>query len=123
MSDELISLLRDYWPDTKSFFNSVFVTAILGSLAGALGGAVAAQRIADKTRNKDELLKEIRATNAATMVAFGVCNSVLLAKKQHIVALRETFNQHRVAARAALAAQQAGDGGVFERLLYARTPR
>jgi hypothetical protein len=114
MSDELLSLLKAHWPDAKAFFNSVFVTAILGSLAGAFGGAVAAQLIADKTRNKDELLKEIRATNAATIIAFGVCNSTLLAKKQHIVALRETFNQHRVAARAAIIAQQAGGGEVFE---------
>jgi hypothetical protein len=114
MSDELLSLLKAHWPDAKDFFNSVFVTAILGSLAGALGGAIAAQRIADRTRSKDELLKEIRATNAATMIAFGVCNSILLAKKQHIAALRETFNQHRVAARAAIAAQQAGHGAVFE---------
>ncbi len=114
MSDELLSLLKAHWPDAKNFFNSVFFTAIAGSLAGAFAGAVAAQRIADKTRNKDELLKEIRATNAAIMIAFGVCNSILLAKKQHIVALRETFNQHRVAARAVIAAQQAGRGEVFE---------
>lgn len=90
MSDELFSLLKAHWPDAKDFFNSAFFTAIFtaiaGSFAGAFAGAVAAQRIADKTRNKDELLKEIRATNAATMIAFGVCNSILLAKKQHIVA-------------------------------------
>lgn len=114
MSADLSSLLNTYWPDAKGFFNSVFFTAIAGSCAGAFAGAIAAQRIANKTRNKDELLKEIRATNAATMVAFGACNSVLSAKKQHIVALRESFNQHRVAARAAIAAQQAGHGDVFE---------
>jgi hypothetical protein len=114
MSDELLSLLKAHWPDAKSFFNSVFFTAIAGSLAGAFAGAVAAQRIADKTRNKDEVLKEIRATNAAIMMAFGICNSILLAKKQHISSLRENFNQHRVAARAAIAAQQAGHGQVFD---------
>jgi ATP-dependent protease ClpP protease subunit len=114
MGDELLSLLKAHWPDAKYFFNSVFFTAIAGSLAGAFAGAVAAQRIADKTRNKDEALKEIRATNAATMVAFGVCNSILSAKKQQINSLRETFNQHRVAARAAIAAQQAGHGQVFD---------
>ena len=114
MSDEIISLLKAHWPDAKDFFNSVFITAILGSLAGAFAGAFAAQRIADKTRNKDELLKQIRATNAAIMIAFGACNSILSAKKQHIGALRETFNQAKVAARAAIAAQQAGGGEVFE---------
>ena len=117
----ILTYLQAHWPDAKHFFNSIFFTAIAGSFAGAFAGAVAAQRIANKTRNKDELLKEIRATNAATMIAFGVCNSILLAKKQHIVALRESFNQHRVAARAAIAAQQAGHGDVFEFLGDFRT--
>lgn len=112
--DEIISFVNAHWPDAKDFFNSVFFTAIAGSLAGAFAGAVAAQRIADKTRNKDELLKELRATNAAIMTAFGICNTILSAKKQHISSLREAFNQGRVAARAALAAQQAGRGGVFD---------
>ena len=37
-----------------------------------IAGARAAQKIAEKARNKEELLKEIRNTNAATMIAFSI---------------------------------------------------
>jgi hypothetical protein len=78
---DLCSFFSAHLPDAKDFFNSVFFTAIAGSLAGAFAGARAAQRIAEKTRNKEELLREIRNTNAATMVAFGVCNSLISGQK------------------------------------------
>lgn len=111
---DLCSFFSAYWPDAKDFFNSVFFTAIAGSLAGAFAGARAAQRIAEKTRNKEELLREIRNTNAATMVAFGICNSLISAKKQHIKSLKEGFDQQKILAKDALSKQQAGQGSVFE---------
>jgi hypothetical protein len=110
--DEIISFVNAHWPDAKDFFNSVFFTAIAGSLAGAFAGALGAQRMADKTRNRDELLKELRATNVAVMVAFGICNTLLSAKKQHIKFLKETFDRDKASTMAAIKRQQAGTGGV-----------
>lgn len=114
LSIELLPLLKAYWPDARDFFNSVFFTAIAGSLAGAFAGARAAQRIAEKTRNKDELLREIRVTNAATMVAFGICNTLLSAKKQHIRSLKNQFDQQRASIREALVNQKNGQAGIVE---------
>jgi hypothetical protein len=73
----------------------VFFTAIAGSLAGAFAGAYGAQRIAERAKIRDELLKEIRNTNAAIMVTFGICNSLLAIKKQHVKSLKETFEAHK----------------------------
>jgi len=109
--DTMLSFLEAHWPDAKYFFNSVFFMAIAGSLAGAFAGARAAQKMADKARNRDELLKELRATNAAIMVAFGICNSLLSAKRQHIKSLKETFDQHKIETKDAITRQQAGTGG------------
>lgn len=80
------------WQDVKVFFNSAFFSAGFGSLAGALGGAYAAQRIVERAKRRDELLKEIRHTNATIMVAFGMCNSLLSLKKQHVKSLKEVFD-------------------------------
>lgn len=97
MNFESINFLNIQWEDVKAFFNSVFFTAIAGSLAGAFAGAYGAQRIAEKGKNRDELLKEIRNTNAAIMVVFGVCNSLLSVKKQHVKSLKETFESQKAA--------------------------
>ena len=119
--NEIVACLQSYWPGTKDFFNSVFFTAIAGFLAGAFAGALGAQRMADKTRNREELLKEIRATNASVMVSFGICNSLLSAKKQHIKSIKETFDQHKIATMDAIKAQQAGTGGVVNFVADHRT--
>ena len=88
----LFAWLAAHWPDVKNFFNSGFFTAIAGSLAGAFFGAYAAQKVAENSKRRDELLKEMRLTNAAIMVSFGICNTLLSAKKQHIRALKESFD-------------------------------
>ncbi len=77
--------------------NSSFSTALLGSLAGAYAGAVAAQRIVERSKRRDELLKELRNTNAAIMVSFSACNTALALKKQHVQPLYEKFNQDKAA--------------------------
>jgi len=92
---ELVPFLKMHYQDLKDFFNSVFFTAIAGSLAGAFAGAYAAQRIAEKGKSRDELLKEIRNTNAAIMVAFGICNTLLALKKQHIKKLKENYDAQK----------------------------
>lgn len=71
--------------------NSSFSTALLGSLAGAFAGAIAAQRIVESNKAREELLKELRNTNAAAMAAFTTCNTSLALKKQHVQPLHTQF--------------------------------
>lgn len=71
--------------------NSSFSTALLGSLAGAFAGAIAAQRIVESNKAREELLKELRNTNAAAMAAFTTCNTSLALKKQHVQPLQTQF--------------------------------
>jgi hypothetical protein len=67
-----------------------------------------------RAENKDELLTEIRVTNVATMVAFGVSNTLLSSKKQLIRPLKSQFEQQKELTKAAILKQQKGDGGVIE---------
>lgn len=83
------------WETTTAFCNSSFFTALIGSLAGAFAGAYAAQRIAEKSKSRDELTKEIRNTNAAIMLSFNICNSLLALKEQHVKPLKEHFENLR----------------------------
>jgi hypothetical protein len=70
---------------------SSFTLALLGALTGAAGGAIAAVRIVERRKLRDELVKEIRNTNAAIMVCLAICNKALVLKKQHVLPLRAKF--------------------------------
>jgi len=94
---QLPTYLTAHWVEIKEFFNSVFFTAIAGSLAGAFAGAYGAQRIAERAKVRDQFLKEIRDTNTAMMVAFGICNSLITIKKQHLKVLKEDFETQKLA--------------------------
>jgi hypothetical protein len=83
------------WQFSKDFLNSNFFTAIAGACAGAFAGAYGAQRIVARGKEKEELLAEIRNTNAATVVALGICNTFLAIKKQHVKRLKETFERQK----------------------------
>ncbi len=112
-----LTWLAAHWQDAKDFLNSVFFTAIAGSLAGAFFGAYAAQKVAETSKRRDELLKEMRITNAAIMVSFGICNTLLSAKKQHIRALKENFDTQSASLQAFMEnnARGADDGNaIFE---------
>jgi len=85
------------WGTIKSFSNSAFVTSLLGALAGAFAGATAAQRIAERSKHREELLREMRNTNAAIALAFGVCNTFLAFKKQHVKSLKESYDAQKAA--------------------------
>ncbi|TXH90629.1 MAG: hypothetical protein E6Q78_02265 [Rhodoferax sp.] len=67
------------------------MTSLVGALAGAFAGARAAQRVAERAKESDNLLAQLRATNAALTVAFTICNSFIQLKKQHIRPLRVSF--------------------------------
>jgi hypothetical protein len=71
--------------------NSNFAIAFIGGFAGAIGGALGAQRIVERSRQREERLKELRFTNAAIMIAHTICNSALALKKQHVQPMRESF--------------------------------
>ena len=63
--------------------------------AGAMGGAYGAQIITEKTRSKEDLLKEIRNTNASLALTFSICNSVLSLKAQHVQRMKETHAEQK----------------------------
>ncbi len=88
------------WDTLKNFANSAFTTALIGSLAGAFAGAYAAQRIVERGKRREELLREIRNTNAAIAIAFGICNSLLSLKKQYVKELKIKYDTDRAAAQA-----------------------
>jgi hypothetical protein len=79
------------WLNTASFFNSAFATSLIGALAGAYAGARAAQKITERAKEREQLISQIRATNAATMVAFSAFNAGAALKKQHVQPMYEKF--------------------------------
>jgi hypothetical protein len=79
------------WPiDYGSLF-----TTIIGALAGAGIGAWAAGYISERNKNREQLTKEIRDTNAAIVLALSVTNCGLVLKKQHIIPLKIDYETER----------------------------
>lgn len=75
--------------------NSNFTTSLLGSGAGALAGAWIAQRLMERQKSREELLTEIRAVNSAITAAFTICNRVIGLKKQHLIEMKNKYNNDR----------------------------
>jgi hypothetical protein len=90
------------------FAESNFITALVGSLSGAFGGAWAAQRIAERTNLRQELVKEIRNTNAASSMLYGIANAHLGLKSQHIKSLHDKFREEETNLDLFLKAKEAG---------------
>lgn len=97
------------WEGVKSLFNSAFTSSLVGALAGAYAGATAAQRIAERAKERERLLAQIRGTNAAIMVSFGVCNAGLSLKKQQIKDLCDSYNLKRAALAEFFRKRKAGE--------------
>ena len=89
--DSLTSALSSAASASWQFLNSNLAIAVIGGFAGAIGGALGAQRIVERSRKREERLKELRYTNAAIMVAHTICNAALALKKQHVQPMRESF--------------------------------
>jgi len=89
----VVSSLAYVW----QWLNSNLSIAFVGGLTGAFGGALGAQRIFERSKQRDEWLRELRNTNAATMVAFSACNAALATKKQHVEPLRTGFKEAHAA--------------------------
>lgn len=91
MSDQIISQLCSLLSSAWEIVNSGFVIAFIGGLTGAFGGALGAQHIVERSKKREELLRELRNTNAAIMVSFTISNAVLALKKQHVQPMYESF--------------------------------
>lgn len=85
---ELSPLVSPLWENVKGFANSSFTI----SLAGAFAGATAAQRIAEKGKFREELLKEFQHTSAVISLATAVACQALALKKQHVKALKDSYD-------------------------------
>lgn len=91
--DQILLTLKSVW----DVLNSAFVIAFVGGLSGALGGALGAQHIIERGSRRAELLRELRNTNAATMVGFSIVNAALALKNQHVQPMFEKFQADKAA--------------------------
>lgn len=87
---ELATLVLTY---ACKVLNSAFALSFIGALAGAAAGGLAAQRVIEKSKLREESLKEIRNTHSAVMVAFSICNTALLLKKQLVQPMFDRFSE------------------------------
>lgn len=94
----------------QSDLTPTILIAILTAFAGAFAGAYGAQRIAERARSKEELIKEIRNTNAGISVAFSIFNSFFGLKKQHVAALKNNFDAQKAGFENAEKQRQKGEG-------------
>lgn len=83
-------MVADVLPALLNLLESTAVS-FFGALAGAGAGAWGAQRVIERTRRKEELLREIRNTNAAVMVAFTIANTALGMKSQLVKPMVDRF--------------------------------
>ena len=97
------------WTPIINFANSQFVSALMGALAGAFAGAYAAQRSASRSKRKDEIVAEIRQTNAAMSVSFTIFNAAIALKGQHVARLAAELHSGRISAIEFLAKRAAGE--------------
>jgi len=93
--DSITATLASVATTGWQYLNSNIAIAVIGGFTGAIGGALGAQRIVERSRRREERLKELRYTNAAIIVAHTVCNAALALKKQHVQTMREDFIKSR----------------------------
>jgi len=91
-----VDILGSLWNSLREFLNSNMGTALIGGAVGSFGGAVGAQRIIEKFKERDEIVRELRSTNAAITAAFVTCNAALAVKKQHVKPLHDSFTADRL---------------------------
>jgi len=87
--------LEPAWLWVWKALNSSLASSLVVAFTGSLFGAYTAKRIAERAKLKDDLLKEIRNINAASIIAFGITNSHIAIKKQHVRGLYKRFHDKR----------------------------
>ncbi len=88
-----LSWLAAVWPTLKDYVPLLAVViAVVIPLSASFFGAWTAQRIAERNRFRDEVVKEIRNTNAAISLAFAVCNACMALKRQHLLKIKADFD-------------------------------
>lgn len=100
------------WDIWISLLSSNAFTAIAGSFAGAYGAFV----IAERQKERQEILSEIRATNAAIAVAVGITQTLLSLKEQNIKPVLDAFERQLEAYSEFLKARELGEIEADERL-------
>jgi hypothetical protein len=101
---------------TKDFLNSEFTAAFLSALAGAGLGVLGAQRVAERTSKRKELIDALRQANALVVLASTISNQALSVKKQHIYQLTSQYFREREEAEPINAALLGG--GTSDRSLH-----
>lgn len=89
MASEYLLYFPTIWENILNIANSNFTAA----LAGALAGALTAQRIAERGKTKDDLLKELNSVNSAIALSVSCVSLVGALKKQHINRLKKSYDQ------------------------------
>lgn len=108
MTTQLTNIIASVFGAVSGFLNSSFLVAFVGGLTGAVGGALGAQHIVERSKLRDELVKELRNTNAAIMVGFSIVNAALALKNQHVHPMCEKFFQDKAALETFKAQRAAG---------------
>lgn len=78
-----------------AFLSSQFTLTLIGTSVAAFAGVYGAHIILERYRRREEWLRELRITNAATMVSFEICNSFLSIKDQQVKGLGEQYDRDR----------------------------
>lgn len=78
------------------WLNSDISKVLLGTLVAAYAGTNGAQVVAERTALRKQQLTEIRAVNAAIILAFNVAQTYVMTKKQHIAGIVATYRSARL---------------------------
>ena len=92
---EFSKLLQWIASGVWGFLNTPFGLTLIGTSVAAFAGVYGAHKILDRKKRRDDLLRELRITNAAIMVSFEICNSFLSLKKQQVKELGLNYERQR----------------------------
>lgn len=78
------------WSMLKAFANSTFTI----SLAGVFAGAMTAQKIAERSKIRNEITKELRDTNVGATLAIVIANLAMAIKRQYVLDLKTSYDKN-----------------------------
>ncbi|MDX5444579.1 MAG: hypothetical protein LPJ87_00795 [Zoogloeaceae bacterium] len=92
---EFTNFMVVLWEGLVNFLNSSFVSASLSALAGAGFGLWGAQRFAERSVRRKELLDALAQANSILVLAVTIANQAFSLKSQHISPLAEQYFKDR----------------------------